>query len=401
VPTIKTIEIGEGPERACSHCSGTGRVKAKSTKKYRFVVDVGRGPDGKRLQRTYTFDRRKDAEAELARIGHTLRTGEFVDRSKVTVSEVIDSYLKKVAFQREENTKLSYRLALEPVRDQLGHRQAQGITREDVERLRDWMLASGRRRGGKPGTPLSARSVRLTLGRLSAAFELAIRDRLLAVNPVQHAELPKLVKRERDTWSEDQVRTFLAAAADDRLHAAWRLTLYGLRRGEVTAMRWGPGGADLNTGTVTIGRARVLVDGRVIEKDPKSDNGYRTLPLDDELAAALRALRKRQREEKLAAGPAYEDSGYVVTDELGRPVNPDWYSDEFHRLRERTGLPRITLHDERHTANSLMATDGVPPHIRAAWCGHTQAVNEATYTHARPEDMAVAAAALSKINNAV
>jgi hypothetical protein len=40
---------------------------------------------------------------------------------------------------------------------------------------------------------------------------------------------------------------------------------------------------------------------------------------------------------------------------------------------------------------------GVPPHIRAAWCGHTEAVNEGTYTHARPEDMAVALAALSQI----
>jgi hypothetical protein len=44
---------------------------------------------------------------------------------------------------------------------------------------------------------------------------------------------------------------------------------------------------------------------------------------------------------------------------------------------------------------------GVPPHIRAAWCGHTQAVNEATHTHARPQDLALAATALSNIHNAV
>jgi integrase len=82
-------------------------------------------------------------------------------------------------------------------------------------------------------------------------------------------------------------------------------------------------------------------------------------------------------------------------------VHPDWYSDEFHRLRERAGLPRIRLHDGRHTANSLMAAAGVPDHIRAAWCGHNVAVNVATYTHARPEDLAQAQAALSKIHNAV
>ena len=48
-----------------------------------------------------------------------------------------------------------------------------------------------------------------------------------------------------------------------------------------------------------------------------------------------------------------------------------------------------------------MATAGIPPHIRAAWCGHTEAVNERTYTHARPEDLAMARDALSKIYNVV
>jgi hypothetical protein len=48
----------------------------------------------------------------------------------------------------------------------------------------------------------------------------------------------------------------------------------------------------------------------------------------------------------------------------------------------------------RPTASSAA---GVPSHIRAAWCGHTTQVNEAVYTHARPEDLAVAGAALSRI----
>jgi hypothetical protein len=70
----------------------------------------------------------------------------------------------------------------------------------------------------------------------------------------------------------------------------------------------------------------------VIEKSPKSERGYRTLPLDDKLVAALRALHKRQAAEKLAAGPAYQDTGYVIVNELGQPVHPEWFSDEFHRL---------------------------------------------------------------------
>ena len=40
-------------------------------------------------------------------------------------------------------------------------------------------------------------------------------------------------------------------------------------------------------------------------EEPKSRNGHRTLPLDDELVEALAALRKRQMAESAAAGPAY------------------------------------------------------------------------------------------------
>ena len=60
----------------------------------------------------------------------------------------------------------------------------------------------------------------------------------------------------------------------------------------------------------------------------------------------------------------------MVTDELGMPVHPEWYSDEFGRLLKRAGLRRITLHDSRHTTLSLMETPGVPISIISKWAGH-------------------------------
>ena len=46
-----------------------------------------------------------------------------------------------------------------------------------------------------------------------------------------------------------------------------------------------------------------------------------------------------------------------------------------------------------------MATVGVPANLRALWHGHTQAVAVGIYTHARPEDLAIAAEALRRIHN--
>ena len=336
VPKIKTVTLGDG------------------SKRYRFTVDIGRDPEtGKRQQKTMTFRLQREAAAELARIGHETRTGAYVKPWNGTLDELLDDWYRSATYGKEANTLESYSNALKPARERLGHRKAQTITRQDIEDLRDWMETRGRKRGGKPGTGLGPRAVRLTLGRLRAAFEQACDDGKLYRNPCRGVELPEMGEREYDTWSADQVRVFLAAAAQDRLHAAWRITLYGLRRAEVCGLRWSD--VDLQDGMLTVAVTRPVVSGKPIVKKPKSKRGARTLPLDAAVVAALQAMQDRQVTEAMEAGDAYAASGYVVTDELGEAVNPEWYSDEFHRLRERAGLPRIRLHDSRHTANSLMA----------------------------------------------
>lgn len=109
--------------------------------------------------------------------------------------DLCDLYERSAAFERAANTVLSYRTALLPVRERYGRRKARPFTRQDGEELRDWMLAEGRRRGGRPGTALGPRSVRLTLGRLSAAFDLACQDGRLAVNPLRYVRLPSQPRR--------------------------------------------------------------------------------------------------------------------------------------------------------------------------------------------------------------
>ena len=381
------------------------------TVRYRLVVDIGPDENGKRQQITRTFDKLKDARAELSRIRHETDKGTFVKPSDMTVSEYLDEYFIGATRGRRESTKVSYRDAFRPVRERLGSRSLQSVSKADIENLVDWMLTAGRKRGGKPGTGLGARSVRLTLGRLKAAFEMAVDEGKLVRNVVKLVTPPEYTPQERDTWSKAQVRKFLRMAASTRLHAAWRLSLYGLRRGEVLGLRWSD--IDLKGKTLTVNQARVLVDYKVRIEPPKSRNGKRTLPLDDDLVTALTGLRKQQAKESETAGSAYRaglddldwytaGDEYIVTDELGVPFHPESYSDEFTRMLKRAGLPKIRLHDSRHTTLSLMEKAGVPISIISKWAGHyDSSFTMKTYVHASDDDLKQGRQALAKIHRIV
>ena len=371
---------------------GTVRYRARG-------VSVGKDPaTGRRAQRTITCRTKREVEAELKRLGHMVDRGTYVKPWDGTVPELIASYLANGADLWEANTRLSYANALAPAADWFRHRKARSVVREDIEELKRHLQTAGRKRGGAPGTGLSARSVNLTLGQLQAAFDLAERDGKVARNPVRFVKRVKSDQSDRSTWSEEQVRQFIAEAAKDRLHGAWLLSLLGLLRAEVLGLKWSD--ISFTDGTVTIARSRVLVGYRIIEKSPKSKRSARVLPLFEPLTSALEALYQRQAAEKAEARAAYAaevDANYLAVDEIGEPLNPERYSDGFGRLTALAKLPKIRLHDCRHSVNSLLEHLGVSDSLRAAWFGHTIAVNRSVYTHASAADLEVISTALGSI----
>jgi integrase len=120
--------------------------------------------------------------------------------------------------------------------------------------------------------------------------------------------------------------------------------------------------------------------------------------LDDTLTASLKAFRALQASEKLAAGEAYADGGYVPCDEIGRPSDPARLRRVWYRLMRQGGVPKIKPYTaSRHAAGSYLAYQGVSPDIIAAWLGHSDAsFTMRTYVHARPEDLAAARDALAR-----
>jgi integrase len=260
------------------------------------------------------------------------------------------------------------------------------------------MATAGRKRGGKPGTGLGPRSIQLTLTAFQMALDMAVAEKKMPYNPVRLVKRPKQVKAKHTPWTSAEVRTFLDAIKGDRLFAVMFLSLMGLRPEEACGLKWSA--IDLEARTLTINWVRTLVDGKVIEKEPKSDAGDRTLPLPSAPWAALKALKARQAAEKLAAGPeAYGKGGWVLCDELGQPWKTDQLRRRFYRLVELAGVRRTTLYDARHACLTYLAVQArVSDVVVSAWAGHSDlSFTKRTYVHPSADDLVAGRDALDRL----
>jgi len=136
----------------------------------------------------------------------------------------------------------------------------------------------------------------------------------------------------------------------------------------------------------------------VAESSPKTDKGRRSVALDPGTVAALRAHRTRQAQERLAMGPAWQTTGLVFTREDGTALHPEGLSATFERESRAAGLPRIRLHDLRHTHATLALQAGVHPKVVSERLGHASvSITLDTYSHAIPAMEADAAAAVAAL----
>jgi integrase len=142
----------------------------------------------------------------------------------------------------------------------------------------------------------------------------------------------------------------------------------------------------------------VSVSYLVRESDPKTRSSRRTISLDARMVAVLRAHRRRQLEDRLAWGAAWTDTGYVFTSEDGLAMHPERITVLFGRLVASAGLPKVRLHDLRHTSASLMLAAGVHPKIVSERLGHSSiSITLDLYSHVIPGLQAEAAEKLGEM----
>jgi integrase len=275
----------------------------------------------------------------------------------------------------------------------IGGRRMIELTGDDLTEMYDDLLERGRTRKPDPelGWGLSPSTVRRIHTQLHKAFVDAIRWGLLQRNPCEQSDPPSttdvkgraLAVRRVYNWT--QLQRFVATAADDRLYAMWHLfASTGMRRSEVAALRWQH--LDLEVGVISVVRAAVEHSGQVHEKElPKSSTSRRAIELDAFDVDVLRDHADRQAMERRSAGDAWREHDLVFSSAIGGRLYPPDLTRSFHDLTDRAGLPRIRLHDLRHTHATLLLKSGEMAKVVTERLGHsTTAYTQDAYQHVLP-----------------
>jgi integrase len=245
---------------------------------------------------------------------------------------------------------------------------------------------------------LSGSTIRSAFNALTAILETAIRDEALARNVVTAVTRPKAVRQEAAFLTPDEVRRLLEAATATR-HAPLFAFLVNtaLRRGEALALRWSD--VDLDAGVLRVRGTLARVDGALIITEPKTAKSRRSVPLSATAERLLREVRTVQAAERLKAGSAWQQTGYVFTTQLGEPCDPRNVLRALKIVAKRAGLGNIGLHTLRHSAAAVMLVNGVPLKVVSEVLGHASiGITGDIYGHVSPD---VSREALTRLSEAL
>lgn len=385
----------QGHIRKRVHTTKDGR----QTVNWYVVVDLARGSDGKRRQKWHGgFPTRKEAEAERARIVHELNGGTYLEPTSITFEEwVRDEWLPTLKGRVKPSTHHSYERNMElHVLPRLGRSQLRQLTPSALNRVYSELLAEGHQTqdGG-----LSAKTVRYIHTVIHKALADAVDAGLVGTNVAERAKPPRpraTQPAEMSFWQPEELREFLESVEGHRLEAAWHLAaMTGMRRGEILGLRWQD--VDLDTARVSVRQALVSVGYEVLTSSPKNHQA-RVIDLDPDTVEQLRRHRDRQLVDRREWGNDYEDQDLVFCLENGTPIHPHSLSQTFERLVKKSDVPRIRLHDLRHTHATIAVRAGVPVKVISERLGHeSPAFTLKQYAHVIPGMQAEAATSIARL----
>lgn len=334
---------------------GEGHIRRRADGRYEAQVALGYY-NGKRVRKSIYGKSESEVVKKKTALLALHGLGGVALPDKMTVADMMTEWLEYKATTVKTTTLDGYEgVVTRHINPRLGRMLLQKLEAGHLDGLYRAMHKKG----------LSRNYIRLAHVCLHDALGRLHRKKKLAQNVADLVDtLPQQSSKfEAETWTVEQAQRFLKVIQQDRMWAFYWLALTGsFRRGELLGLKWKS--ISLQTHPVhgqyvaiRIENNRVSSGNKVFEQEPKTHRSKRPVILPYvawEVLQEHKGMMENERQALTKKGYTPEDTGHVFLSPEHVPWHPSNFSTRSWKvLLDTAGVPRIRLHDLRHTNITL------------------------------------------------
>lgn len=343
-------------KKTTRNAQGAGTIRQRADGRWEARYTVGRYPDtGKQKQKSIYGVTQKEVRQKLQEICVEIDNGTYAEPAKMTFGQWLDIWLDEFCGGVKARTPALYRGTVEyRIKPALGARRLVALNTATIQKFyNDAMKDTETQKG------LSAKTIKCIHGMVHKSLSQAVELGYVKVNASDACKLPRVVKPEIKPLDEEQIAALLEAIHGDPYEKLFIVTLFtGIREGEALGLSWDS--VNFESGTILLYQQLQLLKGTYSLVPLKNDRSRLITPAPF-VMDVLKEQRRIQSEQRLLAGPMWEDSGLVFTNDFGQHLARQTVYKHYKNAVKAAGVPDARFHDMRHTyaVTSLEAGDNV------------------------------------------
>lgn len=380
------------------HNEGSIRKRKDGTWEARYTI--GRKLNGTINRKSVYAPTRKIAAEKLAKALNELNEGKYVEGSKISVQSWLNDWI--FTYKKHSVKASTYQIMETLIRNQIvgtdfGKKELKELKHIHVQKFYNTKQDI-----------LSPNTVKRMHVFIKQSFDMAIENKMLAVNPANKILLPKVIKKEIEIFTVDQQKKFIELAKQHKYRSLFILALQtGMRIGELLSLKWTDIGPDrcisikrtIKRVKTNFNPASIENKTSVIISSPKTNASIRKVPLMDTANKEIEYHRTYQDKLKDDHQDIWikKSEDWIFTTGIGTTLEARRVVEHFKKLLKAAELPNLSFHALRHTFVSRMIEAGADIKTISEIIGHTSvSFTLDTYGHILKEQKI---STINKINN--
>lgn len=341
----------------------------------------------------------KECQKQFVIFEEEVKTGSFVS-ANVKFEVMAEMFLTQA--ELEGNHK---QLTLERLKDckdrtykAIGHLRLDRITTAHIQKFINSLAQEGTNK--HTGKGLSVKTQKLYKGFISDVYDFAARYyNMYLKDPCKGVHTVKVETKKREIYDLEEMQTLvnlLCEKAPLKYKVFFIIAMFtGFRKGEILGLEWSD--IDFENQVISINRTSVYSKEKgIITGTPKTENGYRSLKVNDEVMNAIRELKAEQDENIAKLGDAWHETDRLFTAWNGLPMGPDTPRHWLQKFCKKEGLRYVNVHSFRHFNATALIEFNCNVNQVSASLGHSDPTTTLNiYTHVFSKVQAKASEALS------